>query len=244
MGSFNVYDSPKMLAPASTSPLQSLHISWPSLILCYTSGKARVFDIPSAELRRSVSEQVALADVTEASWRSFELQEDSAAGKCLRIDLRKALLQATRRQASPHSSPRAQALETNSHDLVKVLLRSLLIPGLSKTVDTLISNLLPAFPRVCPVAALPSHDSISLLDTHLATSPWRISRHATTYRLLAIVALTRLFLHSTDQERAASELIVYFTTFLSERIGSDFQKPSLSLILDYWYDPEGLLSHA
>jgi hypothetical protein len=192
-----------------------------------------MFDIPTAELRRSLTEELALAEVADSSWHLLDIR-DEAQSHAVRIDLRQLIHKIVRVQ------PEAVNNGTLTTGMVSVVLRSLLTPGLSNTVDNLINELLSNIgSHKAYSASIPSQGGLSLHCVSDATDPWKVSRHSSTYRLLALITLVRLSLHSPNLERPASELIVYFTTFLVDRVGPGFQKPSLHLVADYWHDNEG-----
>jgi hypothetical protein len=51
------------LIPGARAPLSRLHIGHESILLCYENGKARMWDLKSQELRRSMGVEVGLEGV-------------------------------------------------------------------------------------------------------------------------------------------------------------------------------------
>ena len=70
---------------------------------------------------------------------------------------------------------------------------------------------------------------------------WKVSSYCNAHRLLRIVILSRLLSHSKQFERVALELIAYYASFLSERIGGAYKSPDLEVYATYWLDSDGEL---
>ena len=73
---------------------------------------------------------------------------------------------------------------------------------------------------------------------------WEVSAGATAHRLVCVVMLLRVFLNFPDTERAASELILFYTSHLAEAVGEGFVGPGLEVFAGLWLDRQAEVREA
>ncbi|SDA01421.1 BZ3500_MvSof-1268-A1-R1_Chr10-1g02649 [Microbotryum saponariae] len=122
-------------------------------------------------------------------------------------------------------------------DRLRFLLSHLATFELDSDTDELISEHLGApKPDRCYAEALQSTNSLAFPFDESSPSPWTISPIMTAQRLLQLVCVLRFFLNFPDTERYASQAIVFYSSFLDETVGEEFEFPSLNYLADFWLD--------
>ncbi|ORY76900.1 hypothetical protein BCR35DRAFT_280286 [Leucosporidium creatinivorum] len=129
--------------------------------------------------------------------------------------------------------------------LVKMLLSNLVTWGLDEGMDELLSEHLGVERPVNGlVAGVVSSSALSFPVDNSSIAVWSISPLATAQRLLQIVCLLRVFLNFPETERYASQIIVFYASFLQDAVGESFAFPSLDVLADYWLDKSNEVQQA
>ncbi|POY70885.1 hypothetical protein BMF94_6062 [Rhodotorula taiwanensis] len=250
--------------PGTRSSVEVLATSKDEVLIVYRQGLARVCDIASRELRRSMDRKVAETVLSEGGWQIWYRLDKSkrawpraASGSEFRLDLREWLEDALRNlpwseradgngrttpegKGPPEATPASpDSLPTSYKDDVRNQARCYLaVLGDVATfaeLQPLMEDLGISAPVARSAVALQSRPSTAWHRLGHG-SLWTVSSAVTTARLLQIVCLLRLFLAYPETERPASEAIVFFASALQDSVGEAFKPPSLDLLASHWLD--------
>ncbi|GEM10247.1 WD repeat protein [Rhodotorula toruloides] len=250
--------------PGTLSAVELIALSQTDILVLYEQGLARICDIASRELRRSMDRKTTESVLTEDGWSTwFRSRRSGRSDKVpladvITLDLRRLLDNAA--QSLPWSSTPKEASDSKetpdgSPDLSKTS------SGANGTSDSV--DYYRIARRLLAVLSGPIHD-VGLKDIFddldIETAPavsglcgvnvenqalvsstrpneaWCISSSLTAQRLLQLVCLLRLFLNYPDLERVASEAIVYYASCLAGVVGPKFVPPSLEVLGSFWLD--------
>ncbi|EIW71713.1 hypothetical protein TREMEDRAFT_27484 [Tremella mesenterica DSM 1558] len=226
------------LIPASRSPLRKVFIGGTmgqDMLLAYANGKARVWNVETMEFRRSTGLDAAEDMLQSGQWAEVgdsNMDANTGAlrsvlnshvgpilGRLLELDLRRLGEQLR----SSGDSPLPE---------LRWLLSLFLTFGLEKGIDDICHENLGILPPG-KSAIFGRHDDTQIqLSYTTGPASWCISPYDTGMRQLAIVSLLRPFLDSPDHEKAAADVIAYYTTCLP----ADIEDAPLDFFAGYYMD--------
>ncbi|KAL7423894.1 hypothetical protein Q5752_001479 [Cryptotrichosporon argae] len=205
---------PVFLIPAARAPLRNVFISHPDILLAYANGKARVWNVETQEFRRSTGLDAAEDMLQSANWSPIDLDKADdgvlSGTDLLRLDM-------TQLSQWIQTVPPLPTL--------RGLLSIFLTFGVNPAIDDLCLSL-GIHPPVRPAAIGPTL-------VHVAdTAAWRVTSEYTGLRQLVVVALTLPFLDAPDAEKAAADIIAWYSSGLPDPVEAD-----LAYFAEYYMDP-------
>lgn len=218
-GTIAVYDLEDMalayLIPGSRHAVEAVLSSGNDLIIAYSSGKTRVWDLDTLQFRRSTGIEAAEESLVNRTWVPLFRQPPSS----IVGDLDKP-------------EPTILHLRLDSLKLkdVGVLLHSLHTWDLQGDIDSAIYSLT----GVAPGTRL----SIRLLTGHTATqsdlASWQVSGRHTAWKQLLLVALAHRFIGEPEAEIAATKVITFYASILQDVVGPAFCAGEIATYIRYY----------
>ncbi|BGP33827.1 hypothetical protein JCM10296v2_005632 [Rhodotorula toruloides] len=258
--------------PGTRSAVELIALSQTEILVLYEQGLARVCDIASRELRRSMDRRTTESVLAEDAWstwfrtRRSERSDDAPIADTITLDLRQLLDDAARSLPwSPHTKQDTEAKETpdgspnlskdfsdangtsasiDHHRIARRLLAILAAPFNDVGLKDILNDLeIETLPAIVGVCGA-DIDAQPMINVTQFDGPWCISASLTARRLLQLVCLLRLFLNYPDLERVASEAIVYYASCLAGAVGPSFVPPSLDVLGSFWLDKNAEVQQA
>ncbi|KAJ9120178.1 hypothetical protein QFC22_003077 [Naganishia vaughanmartiniae] len=222
-GTIAVYDLRRMvtlfLIPGSRHTAETILLSDKDIIISYSSGKTRVWDLDTLEFRRSTGVDAAEESLMNRSYTAlFEVtQSDSAAS------------------SSPDKT--LIRLEISSLRLpdVSFLLHNLHTWKLQEDIDASIRLLTEGPPLA---KGLSSSLMVGNSFGHGDRSCWQLSQSHTAWRQMLLVILAHRFMGEPEKEVAATKVVTFYASVLQDVIGSAFYESDTSTLIRYYIHPD------
>ncbi|KAI5481365.1 WD repeat protein [Pseudohyphozyma bogoriensis] len=250
------------ILPGTKSPVESISTAGDEVMVRYAHGLARLCHVRDQDLRRSMDWRTGSALLAEGGWTTwFSLSATRAADDpqstvhdpILSIDLRTDVEEALRLlpwaennrsrkegvngKASESCDLVSNTQNSKGHlEFVRFLLSQTHTFGLDRDTDLLVTKHLDIKEPVTLLTPAVQSRSLSLPQRHSSYNPWTVSPATSAQQLLRAVSLFRIFLNFPDTERYASQVIVFYASFLNEAVGPAFAPPALDVLADYWLD--------
>ncbi|KAJ7726520.1 hypothetical protein B0H16DRAFT_1592489 [Mycena metata] len=246
------------LIPGSAFPLERICLGEDNILLVYADRRARLWDVKTKEFWRSMSLEKAEELVAQGGWTDVSIN----AGGCLPDTVIKPFSGGTLDCASTvslnleqfitESTTTARLISTgrdqtraiySALDQLKLILSTLLTPGLNADMDNLceeklrvqISNVHPGFS---------SFGSSCLYSGNRSRDPWTISGDVSAARALSITVVLRALSLFDELTDTASAVIAFYATALAGVVGPLYQPPSLEYLARRWFDSSNELRQA
>ncbi|KAL7341421.1 hypothetical protein BJY59DRAFT_693274 [Rhodotorula toruloides] len=258
--------------PGTRSAVELIALSQTEILVLYEQGLARVCDIATRELRRSMDRKTTESVLAEDVWstwfraRRSERPNNAPIADAITLDLRQLLDNATRSLPwSTHSKQETEAKETpdgspnlskdvcdangtsgsiDHYRIARRLIASLAAPVNDVGLKDILNDLeIEPLPAIVGVCGA-DNDGHAMINAIRSDEAWGISSSLTARRLLQLVCLLRLFLNYPDLERVASEAIVYYASCLAGAVGPSFVPPSLEVLGSFWLDKNAEVQQA
>ncbi|BGP01800.1 hypothetical protein JCM10021v2_005506 [Rhodotorula toruloides] len=258
--------------PGTRSAVELIALSQTEILVLYEQGLARVCDIASRELRRSMDRRTTESVLAEDVWSTWfrakrsERSNNAPIADAITLDLRQLLDNAARSLPwSTHSKQDTEAKETpdgppnlskdvsdangtsgsiDHYRIARRLLATLAAPVNDLGLKDILKDLeIETLPVIVGVCGA-DIDGHAMINAIRLDEAWCISSNLTAHRLLQLVCLLRLFLNYPDLERVASEAIVYYASCLAGAVGPSFVPPSLEVLGSFWLDKNAEVQQA
>ncbi|RXK36360.1 hypothetical protein M231_06397 [Tremella mesenterica] len=234
------------LIPASRSPLRKVFIGGTmgqDMLLAYANGKARVWNVETMEFRRSTGLDAAEDMLQSGQWAEVGDSDMDAQAGALRSVLNSHLGPILGRLLELDLRKLGEQLRSSGDSPLpelRWLLSLFLTFGLEQGIDDICHESLGILPPE-KSAIFGRHDDTQIqLSYTTGPASWYISPYDTGMRQLAIVSLLRPFLDSPDHEKAAADVIAYYTTCLP----ADIEDAPLYFFAGYYMDPASNVQQA
>ncbi|TDL19727.1 hypothetical protein BD410DRAFT_773671 [Rickenella mellea] len=233
------------LIPGSGAHLKRICLGEDNLLLIFSDGRARLWDVKTREFWRSMDVLKADGLLEQGGWFEASVGErvpaftqsglaqlpsptstlDSAA--CVLLDVEKCVGAFGRDN---------EKMSTATLDSVRAFLSALLIPGLDANIDQLVREKLHVSTSTAISGIFNSQSSLSWFCLSTAKDIWKASSEVSASRLISIVVLLRVFLNYEAFEVAASAIAAFYTTSLPDHIGESYQSPNLAFLAHWWWE--------
>ncbi|KAF7355313.1 WD-REPEATS-REGION domain-containing protein [Mycena sanguinolenta] len=238
------------LIPGSAFPLGRICLGRDNILLIYADRRARLWDVKTKEFWRSMGLDKAEELVAQGGWTDVMISDGGClpsailkplggstldCGSTLYLDLEQFITESTT-TARLISTNRSQTRAIYSAlDRLKLILSTLLTPGLSSDMDTLCREKLKV-PVSTVLAGFSSGGSSCLYNGNQSRDPWTISGDVSAARALSITAILRALGLFDELAETASTVCAFYATSLAGVVGSLYQPPSLTYLARRWFD--------
>lgn len=222
-GTIAVYDLEQMalayLIPGSRHAVEAVLSSGKDLVIAYSSGKTRVWDLETLQFRRSTGIEPAEESLVNRTWLPLFRQ---CCGS-IAADL------ARPERTTVHLNPNLLNLAD-----VGVLLHSLHTWNLQDDIDNAIHSLTQSAvePRL-PLRLLTGNTAIQG-----DRASWQVSGRHTAWKQLLLVALAHRYIGEPKTEIAATKAITFYASILQDAVGSSFIMGDISTHVEYYNHPD------
>lgn len=225
-GTIAVYDLGQMalafLIPGSRHAVEAVLSSGKDIVIAYSSGKTRVWDLDTLQFRRSTGVEAAEESLVNRTWLPLFHQSGN-----LENDLTKP------ERTTLYLKPNSLNLED-----VGVLLHSLHTWNLQADIDNAIHSLIPS--------AKDARHSLRLLTKNTTINgdraSWQVSGRHTAWKQLLLVALAHRYIANPETEVAATQVITFYASILQDAVGPAFCTGDIAIYVEY-YDHTDRKSH-
>ncbi|KZT28728.1 WD40 repeat-like protein [Neolentinus lepideus HHB14362 ss-1] len=219
------------LIPGSVAPLEHVYLDSENVLLAYSHGWARLWDLRSQEFRRSLTWEKAAEMVAQGEgWVEMQVSHvcfDYAS--TFMIDLENIISQIIASSQASREKQRQSALT----DQYRTILSALLTFGLSADMDRICQEGLAA--QACGISVgFVSRDALVSFTSSDPRAPWTVSPEVSAARALSIIAMLRAFMLFEDFADAAHTVIAFYASSLEGLVGSNYQPPSLTYLANAW----------
>ncbi|KAJ7068638.1 hypothetical protein C8F01DRAFT_1118822 [Mycena amicta] len=236
--------------PGSAFPLLRICLKEDSMLLIYSDRRARLWDVKTKEFRRSMSLEKAEELIAQGGWTDMPVD----AGACVPDTSLKTLPGGTVDSASTLSldlerfvsdTTTIARLISNSReqtraiysalDQIRLILSTLLTPGLNPDTDTLCEQNL-GVPLSRTRAGFTSRGASCVYNGNRSRDPWSISGDVSAARVLAITVLLRAISLFDELAEPAAAVVAFYATSLAGVVGTFYRAPSLTYLANRWFD--------
>ncbi|KAF8195899.1 hypothetical protein K438DRAFT_1826706 [Mycena galopus ATCC 62051] len=246
------------LIPGSPFPLERVCLGEDNILLIYADRRARLWDVKTKEFWRSMGLDKADELVAQGGWTDVSI----TAGGCLPNTVLKPSAGSTPdcgstvsldlEQFITDSTTTARLISTGRDqtraiylalDRLKLVLSTLLTPGLNTDIDALCREKL-GVPTSTVHAGFYSRGSSGLFNGNRSRDPWTITGDISAARALSITAILRALSLFDELAEAASAVVAFYATSLAGVVGPHYQPPSLIYLARRWFDSSNELRQA
>lgn len=222
-GTIAVYDLARLatlfLIPGSRHTVETALLSDKDIIISYSSGKTRVWDLDTLEFRRSTGIDAAEESIANRSYTALFLGAQPDAPTTHSPD--KSLL-------------RLEVSSLALHD-VSFLLHNLHTWNLQEDVDASIRLLTEGSPSA---QTLPTSLKVGSSFGHGDRACWQMSQYHTAWRQMLLVVLAHRYIGEPEKEVAATKVITFYASVLQDAIGAAFYESDTSTLIKYYIHPD------
>lgn len=240
------------LVPGAAAPLCKVCLGSNNLLLGYANRRARLWDVQTKELRRSMSLDKVDELLDQGGWIDLSLSTNTyvpntalkpAPGTSTGVDVASTLLLDLQRFTS-ESITVAKKISTNRDQTRSILLTlerlrsvlsTLLTPGLNDDIDGICIDRLAIQLSPKPIG-FSSGGSVVLYNTSHSADPWCISSDVSAAHALSIVVLLRALSLFEEYMEGANTVMTFYATSLASSVGPYYQPPSLVFLANRWFD--------
>ncbi|KAJ6515899.1 hypothetical protein C8R45DRAFT_222526 [Mycena sanguinolenta] len=246
------------LIPGSAFSLERICLGRDNILLIYADRRARLWDVKTKEFWRSMGLDKAEELVTQGGWTDVIIDDGAClpnamlkpfagrtldCGSTVSLDLERFITESTT-TARLISTSRSQTKAIYSAlDRLKLVLSTLLTPGLNSDVDGLCREKL-GVPVSTVHAGFSSGGSSCLYNGNHSRDPWTISGDVSAARALSITAVLRALGLFDELAETASTVCAFYATSLAGVVGPPYQPPSLTYLARRWFDSSNELRQA
>ncbi|KAF7290909.1 WD-REPEATS-REGION domain-containing protein [Mycena chlorophos] len=241
------------LLPGSAFPLQRMCLKEDSLLLIYSDRRVRLWDTKTKEFRRAMTLEKAEELLAQGGWTDMTVGTSACvpdvpmkplpsgtvdAASTLSLDLERFVSEATT-TARLISQNREQTKAVYSAlDQIRLVLSTLLTPGLNSDTDTLCEHKLGiSMSRVrAGFARQAFRGAACLYNGNRSRDPWTISADVSAARALAITVLLRALSLFDELAEPATAVVAFYATSLSTSVGTFYRPPSVVYLARRWFD--------
>lgn len=221
-GTIAAYDLEEMalsyLIPGSRHAVEMVLLSDKDLMIAYSSGKTRVWDLHTLQFRRSTGIEAAEESMVNRSWLPLFVQhQDNEIGLF------------TPAKSTAHLS--VPSLEMRD---VGFLLHNLHIWNLQRDIDDAIRSLTEASDYLELSTCLETADSV----IHGDQASWQVSEKHTAWRQLLVVVLAHRYIGEPEREVAATKVVTFYASILQDAVGPAFCNADISTFVIYYNHPD------
>ncbi|KAF8713115.1 WD40 repeats protein, partial [Rhizoctonia solani] len=239
------------IIPGSPAPLDRICIGGDNLLLFYSHGLARLWDMKTHEFWRSMQQNKGEELLDQGGWfevpvgrweapRSFHIlgalqnnisSPDASATLMVDVSLLSDL-------AGKH--PTIGQPQERKPDIVRKQISQIIAAiapcGMDDDVDKSCEG---AF-RTCNVGKVSwgliseRFGVSSIIVSDDAAGVWKVSPRYTALRLLSVVTLLRTAASFEEYEQDVSRILAFYVGCLANAVGPEFQPPSLSVLATFW----------
>ncbi|KAJ9103892.1 hypothetical protein QFC21_002355 [Naganishia friedmannii] len=222
-GTIAVYDLARLatlfLIPGSRHMVETVMLSDKDIIISYSSGKTRVWDLDTLEFRRSTGIDAAEESIANRSYTK--------------------LFETTQSDATTIDSPDKSLLRLEISSLalsdVSFLLHNLHTWNLQQDIDASIRLLTEGSPSA---ETLPTSLMVGSSFGHGDRACWQMSQFHTAWRQMLLVVLAHRYIGEAEKEVAATKVITFYASVLQDAIGSAFYESDISTLIKYYIHPD------
>lgn len=222
-GTIAVFDLEQMavsyLIPGSRHAVEMVLLSDKDLMIAYSSGKTRVWDLDTLQFRRSTGIEAAEESLVNRTWVAlFEQHRDH--------------------ENDPTTPARSAAhLSVSSLKMrdVGFLLYNLHSWNLQPDIDDAIRSLSEPTPKFSTLATcLITANTI----VHGDRACWQVSEQHSAWRQLLLVILAHRFIGEPDHEIAATKVVTFYASVLQDVVGTAFYNGDIATFVTYYNHPD------
>ncbi|KAK7061717.1 WD-repeats-region domain-containing protein [Favolaschia claudopus] len=248
------------LIPGSAFPLERICLGDNNILLIYADRRARLWDVKTKEFWRSMGIDRAEELVGQGGWTDISVD----AGGCLPEAYLKPLsggsvdggstIYVDLEEFITDSSTTARLISTgrdqtraiySARDRLRLLLSTLLTPGLSTDMDTLCREQLGVSSSMVHTGFFGVQKrSTCLYNDNRSRDPWTVSGDVSAARALSITVILRALSLFDELAEAASTVVAFYATSLAGVVGPLYQPPSLTYLARRWFDSSNELRQA
>ncbi|KAG8733856.1 hypothetical protein FRC11_001394 [Ceratobasidium sp. 423] len=237
--------------PGSPAPLDRICIGGDNLLLFYSHGLARLWDMKTHEFWRSMRQNKGEELLDQGGW--FEvpvgrweaprpihligtLQNNISspdASATLVVDV--SSLSDLAGKHSPAAQSQDQNVDVARRQIAQII-ASLAPCGIDDDVDKACKDAFEASDggKVSWGLISERFGASSIVVSEDAAGVWKVSPRYTALRLLSVVALLRAAASFEEYEQHVSRILAFYVGCLANTIGADFQPPSLGVLATFW----------
>ncbi|TFK48775.1 WD40 repeat-like protein [Heliocybe sulcata] len=239
------------LIPGSIAPLVHVYVDSDNILLVYSHGWARLWDLRSQEFRRSLTWDKAAEIVAQGEgWVEMTMNHvqpsltvgvtagtpSQAFSATLLVDLTAMINQI---MASVHT-PREKQRQTAVTTQYRTVLSGLLTFGLSLDIDRLCEDGLGTQSSGTS-AGFMSRDALVSFASSDPRTAWTISPEVSAARALGVIALLRALALFEEFADAANTVTTFYASSLEGLVGSGYRAPSPTYLANAWLNGAGEL---
>jgi WD40 repeat protein len=217
-GTIAVYDLEQMalvfLIPGSQHAVEAVLSSGKDIVIAYSSGKTRVWDLDTLQFRRSTGVEAAEESLVSRTWLPLFQQSGNS-----ERDLTKPAL------STIHLKPGSLKLEDAG-----VLLHSLHTWNLQADIDNAIHSLIPSVKDRRPSLRLLAGNTM----INDGRASWQVSGRHTAWRQLLLVGLAHRYLAEPETEIEATKVITFYASILQDAVGPAFCTGDIATYVEYY----------
>ncbi|KIY52426.1 WD40 repeat-like protein [Fistulina hepatica ATCC 64428] len=248
------------MLPGSVAPLDRMCLHGDSLLLTYADRRARVWDIKTKEISRSMGVDKAEELIHTGGWTRFgrrlvRVKPDMFLVSTVTFDIERFLSEAMTiiKSISTNKAQTRTILSTRAR--LCSLLSALLTPGLNEGIDVICSQRLGAQPSTAHLgfhrhvdclrcSAQHSHKGLSVWDLMVSADLWCISGSVSASRAVSIVAVLRALSLFEEYAESATTVTIFYATSLGPCVGSSYFPPDLAYLSHCWFESSIELRHS
>lgn len=220
-GTIAAYDLNEMalsyLIPGSRHAVEMVLLSDKDLMIAYSSGKTRVWDLETLQFRRSTGIEAAEESMVNRSWSPLFAHRDITSSS------------STPAKAVAHLS--VPSLEIQDAGF---LLHNLHIWGLQRDVDDAVRSLSEASELPSLSTCLQTANTV----LHGDRASWQVSERHTAWRQLLLVVLAHRYIGEPEHEVAATKVVTFYASILQDVVGAEFCNPDIGTFVTYYNHPD------
>lgn len=221
-GTIATYDLEEMalsyLIPGSRHAVEMVLLSDKDLMIAYSSGKTRVWDLHTLQFRRSTGIEAAEESMVNRSWLPLFVEHRGNESSL-----------STPAKSTAHLL--VPSLEM--HD-VGFLLHNLHIWNLQRDIDDAIRSLTKA--SDCPALSTCLRTANTVMHGDCAS--WQASELSTAWRQLLLVVLAHRYIEEPDHEVAATKVVTFYASILQDVVEPAFCNADIATFVIYYNHPD------
>ncbi|CAE6507831.1 unnamed protein product [Rhizoctonia solani] len=237
--------------PGSPAPLDRICIGGDNLLLFYSHGLARLWDMKTHEFWRSMQQNKGEELLDQGGW--FEvpvgrwgaprptqllgaLQNNISspdASATLVVDV-SSLSDLAGKHPTP-STTQERDMDTARRQISQIA-ASLMLCGIDEKADKACENAFKlGYGRMISWGLISERfGASSIIVSDHPAGVWKASPRYTATRLLSVVALLKASTLFEEYEQYASTMLAFYIGCLADAVGTDFQPPSLGVLATFW----------
>ncbi|QRV92544.1 WD40 domain protein [Ceratobasidium sp. AG-Ba] len=225
--------------PGSPAPIDRICVGGDNLLLFYSQGLARLWDMKTHEFWRSMQQNKGEELLEQGGWFEVPIGRWEAPRPI------HTLGSLQNNVSSPDAAGTLIMDISSIVDLAKdgttrrqvVQILAALSPcGLDSDVDGSCKSAFAdgQYGKVALGLISERFGASSVVVSSEPAGVWKVSSRYTAMRLLSIVALLRSALNFEEHEQRVSAIISFYVGCLADVVGSEFQPPSLGILASFW----------